>query len=86
MATAAVTKPQLKQITIDRQTMTLKETKINNHDMIEFNVDGFDGHKYCKLTICAIEYTDSETETQTMHVKSTKGGGVTPLGTIKIGS
>lgn len=65
--------------------MTMKDTTIHNHDMIEFDVAP-NPHKFCILTICAIDYTDTDTDMSTMELKSKKGGGSTPLGTIKIGS
>ena len=88
MATAQAPKVQIDQITIDGKKMTQQHTTINNHDLIEFHVSNFDNHKYCKLTICAIEYTDADKEpdAKAVQLKSTTGGGVIALGTIKIGS
>lgn len=84
---APAPKIQIGQITIDGTTLKDKHTSINNHDLVEFNIADFKGYKYCKLAICAIDYTNvDEEEGSTVQVKSTQGGGVIPLGTIKIGS
>lgn len=45
-------------------------------------------YDYCKLAICAIDYTDVEEEAEDtpVQLKSTTGGKIIPLGTIKIKS
>ena len=85
---APAPKIQIGQISIDGTTMKDKHTTINNHDLVEFNVVDFKKYGYCKLAICAIDYTDvvDEAEDTPVQLKSTTGGKIIPLGTIKIKS
>ena len=87
MATPA-RKVQIGQISIDGTTMEDKHTTISNHELVEFNVADFKGYDYCKLAICAIDYTNVEEEAEDtpVQLKGTTGGKIIPLGTIKIKS